>query len=88
MVEDSNMGKLRTIAQVTIGLMRGHNFGWKTFWALNTEWSCLKLMFDYVAVKFSHLTWRRVGCAPSLCVYILALALQSRKKYLLATPVS
>ena len=28
-VEDLDMGKLRTIAEEAIGLMRGHNFGWK-----------------------------------------------------------
>jgi len=26
------VGKLGTIAQEAIGLMRGRNFGWKTFW--------------------------------------------------------
>ena len=32
------MGKLRTITQEAVGLMRGHNFGWKAFLDSNPEW--------------------------------------------------
>jgi hypothetical protein len=31
-VKELDVGKLRTIAQEAIDLMRGHNFGWKIFW--------------------------------------------------------
>ena len=71
MVEDLDMGKLRTIAQEEMGLMRGHNFGWKAFWDLNPDLSCLKLKLDYIAVKFSHssvatMSTKSAGCVPSL----------------------
>jgi hypothetical protein len=67
------MDKLRTIAQEEIGLLRGHNFGWKAFWDSNPDWSCLKLKLDYIAVKFSHssvatLSGKRAGRAASLRV--------------------
>jgi hypothetical protein len=67
------MGKLRTIAQEEIGLLRGHNFGWKAFWDSNPDWSCLKLKLDYIALKFSHssfaaMSGKRAGRVPSLCV--------------------
>jgi len=39
-VEDPNVGKLRTIFQDEIGRMRGHSFGWKALWDLNPDWSC------------------------------------------------
>jgi hypothetical protein len=45
-VEEPDVGKMKTIVQEKIGLMRGHTFGWKAFWDLNQEWSCLKLMID------------------------------------------
>lgn len=35
-----------TIAQEDTCLVRGYNFGWKAFWALNPEWSCLNLKLD------------------------------------------
>jgi len=31
-VEDCDVSKRRTIALEAIGLMMGHNFGWKAFW--------------------------------------------------------
>jgi hypothetical protein len=43
-VEDPDMGKLRTIAQEAISVMQGQNFGWKAFWDLNPEY--LKLTMD------------------------------------------
>jgi len=46
MVEDPDVGKLRTTAQEAIGLIREHNFGWRAFWYLNQKWSCLKSMID------------------------------------------
>ena len=42
-VEDLDVGKLRTIVQGAIGLMRRHNFGWKAFWDSKPDWSCLRL---------------------------------------------
>jgi hypothetical protein len=36
MVEDPDVGKLRTIAQDAIVRMRGHSFSWKALW----DWSC------------------------------------------------
>jgi hypothetical protein len=45
-VEDPEEGKLRTIAQDEIGLMRGHNFGWQAFRDSSPERSSLKLTID------------------------------------------
>jgi len=42
-VEDLGVDKLRNIAQKAVGLMRGHKFGWRTFWDSNPDWSCLRL---------------------------------------------
>jgi hypothetical protein len=36
-VEDRDVGKLRTIGQEALRLMRGINFGWKTFWDSKPE---------------------------------------------------
>ena len=60
------MGKLRTIVQEAIGLMRGHNFGWKAFWVSNPEWTCLKLTLDNVAVTFGRLTWEEYWPCPGI----------------------
>jgi len=45
-VEDPDLGKMKTIAQEKIGFMRGHNFGRKAFWDSNQELSCLKLTIE------------------------------------------
>jgi len=60
--------------------MRGHNFGWKAFWGSNPEWSYLKLMLDYFAVKFSRLTSEECGSCPVYACCTLAFGLQLRKK--------
>jgi len=41
-VEHLDVSKHRTIAQETIGLKKGHNFGWKAFWDSNPDRSCLQ----------------------------------------------
>ena len=48
--------------------MGGHNFGWKTFWDSNPDWSCLRLR---LAAKFRHsgeaaMPGKSAGRAPSL----------------------
>jgi len=48
--------------------MSGLNFGWKTFWDSNPDWSCLRLR---LAAKFRHsgeaaMPGKSAGRAPSL----------------------
>jgi len=66
MVEDPDVDKLRTTPQKSIGLMRGHNFGWKAFWDSNPEWSCLKLMIDQSWKNLAALHWKSMSCTPPL----------------------
>ena len=61
-----------SIAQEAIGLLKGHNFGWKVFWNSNPDLPCLKLKLR-LAVTFSHsgeaaMCGKRAGRVPSLCV--------------------
>ena len=79
MVEDPDVGKLRTIDQEAVDLTRGHNFDCKVFWDSNPELSCLKLTLDYVGVKFSRLMWEECGPIPVFACYTLIFALQVRK---------
>jgi hypothetical protein len=63
---------MTTIARETIGLLKGHNFGWNVLWDSNLDLSCLKLKLR-LAVKFSHsgeaaMSGKSEGRAPSLCV--------------------
>jgi len=60
--------------------MREHNFSWKAFWGSKAEWSYLKLILDYVAVKFSRLAWEECGLCLVYAYCILAFGLQLRKK--------
>jgi hypothetical protein len=67
--EDFDVGNLRTIVPEVIGLIRGHNFGWKAFWDSKQECSRFKVKCrvnrdDILAA----LSGNNAGRAPSLPV--------------------
>jgi hypothetical protein len=69
-VEDPDVGKLRTIDQEAVGLIREHNFGWKAFWYSNPEWLCLESMIDESLKNLATLRGKSASCAPSLRVLL------------------
>jgi len=70
------VGKLRTIAQQAIGLMRGNNFDLGGFLAFEHR----LVMFE-VAVKFSRLTWEGCGPCPVFAFCTVSFAFQLSKKH-------
>jgi hypothetical protein len=48
-----------------IGLMRGHNFGWKVFWDSNLEWTRLNFTIDWSWKNLAALRGKSADRAPS-----------------------
>jgi len=72
--------KLRIIVKEAIGLMRGHNVGWKAFWESNPDWSHFKVKFKLNGGKILLPYLAIMRAVPRLCIFTPAFALQLRKK--------
>jgi hypothetical protein len=50
------VGKIKIIDQETVGLVRGHKFGWEAFWGFEPRWVLFKVKFRQYRGEIRHLS--------------------------------